>query len=221
MLNSEAGTHEHENLGCPVNDVGGLRGFHPEHLADLAKSGVNAETILELGIHTVPPRWIRKHLGFDNPDIESLLCFPYPGVDGFCRDKVFPSLKGENGHTTRYLQRKGSGVHLYIPPLARAALTDPSVTLYVTEGEKKAAKACQEGFPCIGLGGLWNWVSGGNPIPDLDLVICQERRLMLVPDSDVWQGRDDLLHAVYALGAELEWRGAYVRVLRIPEEVIE
>jgi len=207
-----------EKPGCSVNDFSKLRGFHSEHLADLAKSGLSTETILELGIHTVPPRWIRKHLGFDNPGVESLLCFPYPGVDGFCRDKVFPPLKGENGHTTRYLQRKGSGVHLYIPPRARAALTDPSVTLHVTEGEKKAAKACQERFPCIGLGGLWNWLSDGNPISDLDLVTWQERRVVLVPDNDVWQERDDLLHAVCALGAELERRGAYVRILRIPEE---
>jgi len=28
-------------------------------------------------------------------------------------------------------------VHLYVPPLARAVLTDPSVTLFLIEGEKK------------------------------------------------------------------------------------
>jgi len=128
---------ERENPDRPVSDLSGLRGFHPGHLADLAKSGLSAATIRELGIHTVPPRWIRKHLGFDNPGVESLLCFPYPGVDGFCRDKVFPPLKGENGHAARYLQCEGSGVHLYVPPLARAVLTDPSVTLFLIEGEKK------------------------------------------------------------------------------------
>lgn len=53
------------------------------------------------------------------------------------------------------------------------------------------------------------------PIADLDLIVWRERRVMLVSDSDVW-GRDELLQAVYGLGAELEPRGAYVRVLRIP-----
>lgn len=193
--------------------------LHPDHLADLEKSGLSAATIHELNIHTVPPRWIGKHLGFDNPLIESVLCFPYPGLDGFCRDKVFPAIKGKDDHTVRYLQRKDSGVHLYIPPLARATLTDPSSPLFLTEGEKKAAKACQEGFPCIGLGGLWNWVQEGKPIEELNLVVWQERRVVLIPDSDVWRDQDDLLHAVYALGMELEKRGAFVRSLRLPEEV--
>jgi len=70
------------------------------------------------------------------------------------------------------------------------------------------------------LGGLWNWVQGGKPIADLDGIAWTDRPTVLVPDSDVW-GRQDLLHAVYALGAELERRGAHVRVLRIPEEVVE
>src|SRR5262249_14611190 len=165
----------------------------------------------------VPPRWIGKHLGFDNADIESLLCFPYPAVDGFCRDKVFPPLKGENGHTTRYLQRKDSGVRLYIPPLARAALTDPRVTLYCTAGENNAARECQEGLPCIWLWGLWNWQKDGTPVADLDLIVWRERHVVLVPDSDVWS-RDDLLRPVYALGAEVEKRGAYARALPLSEE---
>jgi hypothetical protein len=193
--------------------------LHPDHLADLEKSGLSVTTISELDIHTIPPRWIAKHLGFDNPLIESVLCIPYPGLDGFCRDKVFPPLKDEDGHTKHYLQRKGSGVHLYIPPRARAALTNPGVALYLTEGEKKSAKACQEGFPCVGLGGLWNWLQNGQPIEELNLIVWQERRVVLVPDNDVWQDRDELLHAVYALGAELERRGAFMRVLRIPDEI--
>ena len=104
--------------------------------------------------------------------------------------------------------------------LLRAALTDPSIALYITEGEKKAAKACQEGFPTIGLGGLWCWLENGKPIAEFDCIAWGDRPTVLVPDSDVW-GRQDLLHAVYALGAELERRGAYVRVLRIPQEVGE
>jgi hypothetical protein len=191
--------------------------LHPDHLADLIQSGLSPATITELGIHTIPPRWIRKHLGYDLPQVESLLCFPYPGCDGFCRDKVFPQFKDKEGQPVRYLQRKESGSHFYIPPLAQAALQDPTVALYCTEGEKKAAKACQEQLPCIGLGGLWNWLHDGKPIADFDLVVWKKRSVLLVPDSDAWD-RDDLLHAVYALGAEIERRGAKVKVVRLPEE---
>jgi hypothetical protein len=190
--------------------------FAPEHVMDLQKSGLSVATVKELEICPVVGQEVASHLGFHDPRMTSILCFPYPLHPGFCRDKVFPTnLKGRDGHGIRYLQRSNSGSHLYIPPLAQKALSNPTVPLYVTEGEKKAAKACQENLPCIGLGGLWNWVKDGKPIPDLSLITWQERQVILVPDSDVWCNRPDLLHAVYALGAELKRRGAYVRVLKI------
>jgi len=191
-----------------------LQGLHPDHLADLKKSGLNDEIIISLGIHSIPPREIPRII--NDPRVESLLCFPYPGLNGFCRWKIFPSgLTDKEGHKRRYHQKAGSGVHLYIPPLAQKVLSDPTTPLYFVEGEKKAAKGCQEGYPTIGLGGLWNWVCDGEPIEELDQVKWEGRHVFLVPDSDAWLDRDDLLHAVYALGSELECRGAYVRMLKI------
>ena len=64
----------------------------------------------------------------------------------------------------------------------------------ITEGEKKAAKADQEGFPCIGLVGVWGWQQArtrDNPdaarelIPDLAAVAWQGRTVFLVYDSDL------------------------------------
>jgi hypothetical protein len=109
----------------------------------------------------------------------------------------------------KYAQPVGSGVKLYVPHDVRSILTNPTVPLYIAEGEKKALKACQEGLPCLGIGGLWNWIQDGQPIEDLDLCAWVERRVVLVPDSDVWV-RQDLLRPVYALGKELENRGAGV-----------
>src|SRR5207253_6981439 len=37
----------------------------------------------------------------------------------------------------------------YLPPETRRVLSDPGVPLLITEGEKKAAKADQEGFQCV------------------------------------------------------------------------
>src|SRR5262249_39106792 len=81
------------------------------------------------------------------------------------------------------------------------------VSLRWTEGEKKTLRADQDGLPCIGLGGLWNWSRDRAPIPDLDHLDHVERSEILTPDSDVWT-RPDLLQAVYGLGKELEARGA-------------
>jgi hypothetical protein len=89
------------------------------------------------------------------------------------------------------------------------------VALLITEGEKKALKATQEGMACIAVGGLWNWQAGGRPIADLDRIDWYERQAVIVPDSDVWT-RPDLLQPVFALGKELEGRGAKVAVLKLP-----
>jgi len=32
---------------------------------------------------------------------------------------------------------------------------NPDAPVYITEGEKKAAKAWLEGIPCIGISGIW------------------------------------------------------------------
>ena len=136
--------------------------LHPDHLADLRRSGLSDETIVTLGIYSARPQDIPQLIGWNPSEVTSALVLPYPGEDGFYRVKVFPSFTKRDGHTVKYLQRPGTGVQLYNPPLAAKVLKDPSKPLGWTEGEKKAAKACQEGVPCIGLGGLWNfnWNNG-------------------------------------------------------------
>ena len=190
-------------------------GLHPEHLADLRKSGLRDDTIAQLKISSARPSDIPKLIGFDPPHVTSALVFPYPGEDGFCRLKVFPSYRDKDGHTIKYLQRPKSGLHLYCPPLAEKVLKDPTISLRWTEGEKKSAKACQEGFACVALGGLWNWIADGHPTPKLDTIAHVDREELILPDSDVWS-RPDLLQAVFAFGKELETRGAKVLVVVIP-----
>lgn len=193
----------------------GISTLHPDHLADLTQSGLTDATIRALGLHSARPSDIAKLVGFDPPGVTSALVFPYPGDNGFCRIKIFPPSRDRAGHTVKYLQRPKSGAHLYRPPQAAQILPDPTVPLAWTEGEKKAAKACQEGLPCLGLGGLWNWLTDGQPIAGLDTIAHVEREEMLYPDSDVWS-RPELLKAVYALGKELEARGAIVRIAILP-----
>jgi len=192
-----------------------MASLHPEHLEDLRKSGISDETIRGLGIYSARPDDVARLVGWDPPGIKSALVFPYPGAEGFCRLKVFPPFKDKGGKSVRYLQRPMSGVHLYIPPFAERVLRDPTVPLAWSEGEKKAAKACQEGIPCGGLGGLWNWLEERKPIARLDEIAHVERDEILYPDSDLWS-RPDLQQPVYAFGKELESRGPKVRVAIIP-----
>src|SRR5438552_669388 len=67
----------------------------------------------------------------------------------------------------------------------------------------------------LAVSGLWNWQVGGRAIADLDRIDWYERDAVIVPDSDVWT-RQDLVQPVFALGKELEGRGAKVSVLKLP-----
>ncbi len=199
--------------------------IHREALDDLRKSGLSDATIAAAGLYTPPPGDLPRLLSARLVDtVRHVLVFPYDGPghgglwrrdDEFVRCKLFPPVSDGQGHTIRYYQRSGTPPRLYLPGRARRALADPTVSLLITEGEKKALKANQEELACIAVGGLWNWQAGGRPIADLDRVDWSDRQTVIVPDSDVWV-RQDLVQPVFALGKELEGRGAKVNVLKLP-----
>jgi hypothetical protein len=199
--------------------------LHPEALEDLARSGLDEATISAAGLYTPAPVDLPRLLSARLVDqVRHVLVFPYDEVghgglwrrdDEFVRCKLFPPVSDGQGHTIRYYQRAGTPPRLYLPVPVRPALADPTVPLLITEGEKKALKANQECLACIAVGGLWNWQIGGRPLADLDRIDCYERETLIVPDSDIWT-RPDLLQPVFALGKELEGRGAKVAVLKLP-----
>jgi hypothetical protein len=194
-----------------------------DHLGDLRKSGLTDDTIAAMQVRSLTAVELKAELGYlphrhgCRPDhVESALALAYSGLN-FTRYKLFPPAVGKDGREQRYAQAEGTGVHLYALPSVRAVLTDATVPLYWTEGEKKAAKATQEGFLCIALGGLWNWLRAGtsDAIAELEAIMHARREEIIAPDSDVWM-RLDLKQAVYAFGKELEAHGASVSVVIIP-----
>jgi len=115
---------------------------------------------------------------------------------------------------------------LYLPPLLKDKLTwkqvakDPSIKLYITEGEFKAAKGTLEGFKTIGFGGVWNYGSKKRQqiiIPDLEEKFVWKneqfaREVGIVYDSDAFR-RDDLVASLYGIAEQLGKLGA--RVFRV------
>ena len=199
--------------------------FHPDHLGDLHKSGLSNETILEAGIKSVCPRDIDKIFGYPT---FAKSAYEIPYGNGYSRfkmfydeaDKINPKTGGER---PKYLAKKDSGNHLYIPAKVKPLLKDLSIPLYITEGEKKSLKACQEGLYCIAIAGLWNWKSKDRDelIPDFDMINFKGRTVCLVPDNDFQKpdskGRPrNLRQAVYELAYHLIDRGAKVSWVELP-----
>ncbi|MFA5393619.1 MAG: DUF3854 domain-containing protein [Candidatus Ratteibacteria bacterium] len=196
--------------------------FHPEHLADLKKSGLTDNTIEQAGIKTVLPAKINKKLGFDISALTSMYEIPYD--DKFSRFKPFYDNENGKKKQPKYLQRKDTGNRLYIPTLVKSVLQDISYPIYIAEGEKKALKANQEGLYCIGLPGLWNWSDGNKKlISDFNLLALDGRTIYIVPDND-WEQPDkhgykkNLKQAVNELSGKLKERGARVSVLLLPSD---
>ena len=178
--------------------------LHPAHLLDLRESGLSDETIQAGGVYSLAPRFVDHFFRRGTPrEIESALCFPYQG-GRFARIKLFPPLG-----KWRYAQPPGTSARLYMP------LPINEGPLYVCEGEKKTLAAYQHGLNAVGIGGVWNWISKGEPIDDLSLIEWEDRETVIVPDSDVFE-RPDLLRAIYALGRELRNQGATVQIAQIP-----
>ena len=185
--------------------------FHPDHRADLQKSGLTPEIVKAAGIHSLCPADIPKNLR----GLKSAYKIPYPGKYEFARLKLFPPLKD-----MKYYQPANSGIHLYIPP----EFNQESETIYITEGEKKTLKAQQEGLDCIGIGGIWNFAPRKNDKPqlidDFNFIEWNNKKVVLVPDSD-FATNIKIRHAVYRLGRLLEEKGAEVLVIDLSSAVKE
>lgn len=204
--------------------------LHPDHLTDLRKSGLSDETILEAGIKSATPGDIDKIFGYPTY-AKSAYEIPYPETD-YSRYRMFyddaNKINSLGEERPKYRAKKDSGNCLYIPVKARPILNDLSIPLYITEGEKKALKACQEGLCCIAISGLWNWKVKDRDelISDFDLITLDGRTVYIVPDSrfrepDRHGKQKNLWQAVYELAYRLIDKGAKVFWVELPKGDVE
>lgn len=191
------------------------------HLEDLRKSGLLDETILESGIRSLRYIDIDKTIGYPT-HARSAYEVPYPGTD-YSRYRMFYDEANKfdpkiGDSRPKYLCKKDSKNRLYIPPKVRSILEDLSVPLYITEGEKKALKACQEGISCIAIAGLWNWSDGNKElISDFDQIALEGRTIYIVPDShfqepnrhgklkNLKQAVHEMVYRLIDCGAKVYW----------------
>jgi len=195
-----------------------------EHRDDLRRSGLIDETIRLHRIQSVPKPLVRRLLGWLPQGLESTLLIPYPDpAGGFMlqiRVKVFPALKGPDGHTIKYLQPKGSGARLFFPLMTLQEARQSDRPLFLVEGEKKALAVAQLGLPAVGFCGIEGWHVAGSRdlLPDFDWIRLRGRFVELLPDGD-WQTNPNVERGAFGLAEALEARGATVRLIVLPTEL--
>lgn len=120
----------------------------------------------------------------------------------------------------RYVQEPNTAPVAYYPANQdwKHIINDVDLPLILTEGELKAAKACKEGFPTIGIGGVYNWRSyklGLTWLPSLDLVKWSKRNVYICFDSD-YKTNPMVCAALRDLADALHERGSFVHLVSLP-----
>lgn len=222
------------------------KGFLSEaHIADLKKSGISDSTIESAradGWLWTATASETASLGYGTADypVGEALAFEYVGVQPPLT-RIKPTILYQppwKEKPQKYLSPSSkvypAGSRLYIPAnLDRSILENTAVPLFITEGEKKAIKMTQDGYPCVALAGVSNWVRkprdefgdplkdelGCNlpsePIQDLGLINWEARRTYIIFDSDA-SFNEAVRNEEGKLADELGNRFADVFVVRLP-----
>jgi len=193
------------------------------HRDELHRSGLNDDTIAAAQIHSETNYdTLAATLGWKKfpRGMAPAIVFPVPSEDGSPGGyaMVKPDRPREvGGKVHKYEQPKGRPARPYVPPRTRAVLSDPSVELLLTEGQKKALCSDQNGFPTVGLPGVWNWKPGAEEtlLPELERIAWKGRKVRIVFDSDA-ADKKPVRDAESRFAAHLKARGADVRVVRLP-----
>lgn len=189
-----------------------------DHLASLKEeSSIGKDAIEDRGYRTVTDSAELSALGFNDAQAACVpaLLIPIHGVDGdIVGYQIRPDSPRLNDHDkpVKYETIAGWSMRLDIPPGVRKFVEDPSETLWITEGLKKADSGATRGMAIIGLIGVWNWkganASGGSvELADWDRIPIKGRKICIVYDSDVMR-KPQVRQALRRLAAMLRRRGA-------------
>lgn len=133
---------------------------------------------------------------------------------GKLRDGTYPN------RVIKYEIPKGVGTRIDCPPTCQPMLANPTVPLWITEGQKKADALASIGKCAIAVLGVWNWKTkndfGGNTVSaDFDYIALNDRDVRIVFDSDVMT-KSGVRQALDRLTVHLQRKGAHVGSVYLP-----
>lgn len=195
-------------------------------LEDLERSAIPSTQVKKLGFQVLTPEEAKELTNLTAPAYK----IPYFDADGketeFYRIRFLETHQeggafGAKKELPRYMQPGSTLPRLYLSPTEkwRKIAKDISADIVITEGEKKAVKACLEGIVCIGLGGVWSWQAKKRMMPklkDFDEFEWKGRNVILCFDSDMYSN-DKVMYALNAFSKMLTDLGAVVLVRFLPD----
>jgi len=206
------------------------------HLKMLTKeSGISDQMIQERGYRTIMSEGDLVQFGFSPAQrrVPGLL-IPLHTTDGKIGLHVYRpdnprtyedrSRRDKDGlrpvKVLKYEIPKGTGVRVDCPPACLKTLQNPTIPLFITEGQKKADSLASQGACVIDLLGVWNFKSrnefGGSTIlADFDFIAWENRVVRIVFDSDVMY-KPSVRLALERLTEILHRKGATVSAIYLP-----
>lgn len=197
------------------------------YLLKLQSSGLNTREADKLKFQLLTPEQTKK-LGHKQLGAFRIPYFDLKGKPTkFYRIRYLETTKTGFARATdvkeqRYEQPKDTVNEVYMPPFWKPSwqsfADNPKSPLYITEGELKAACATLLGFPTIGLGGVWMFMStkAEQPIlPIFSKLGLAGRKVYIVFDSDAALN-PNVAAAEHMLCVQLLKLGAEPYIIRLP-----
>lgn len=184
-------------------------------IADLERSGIGEEHLKELQFAPRDNNATKKALKLGWRCDATTYEIPYFSPDGkrtqFNRYRLLDgswNSADSKAKSFKYNQKFGTLPHLYFPPIVEWPIEDERIKLdylCITEGEKKAIKACLVGIPCVALGGVYSFGAKKkqiNLLDEFDLFDLTDTQIEICFDSDV-HSNADVRAALNKLASEL------------------
>jgi hypothetical protein len=187
------------------------------------ESGISDEVIAARGYHTITDHKELTALGFSSKQLRVPgLSLPLHTTDGsqpFCVYRP-DSPRELSSKIIKYEIPKGHGIRLDCPSVCRAMLANPSVPLWITEGQKKADSLASHGACAVALLGVWNFkgknaFGGVTFLADFDHIALNSREVRIVFDNDMMR-KSEVRKACERLTEHLQRKGAHVSTVYLP-----
>lgn len=197
------------------------------HFDHLLSSSISVEVIKQRGYKSINDKAELGKLGFTGYQqrVPGIL-IPQYAPDG---TPIGPQYRpdnprvGKRNRPIKYESPAGGSARIDMPLCCKDSINNPDISLFVTEGAKKADALATRGVCAINLNGVWGF-KGKNDfnapmlLADFDLIAWKGRIVQICYDSDIVTFRQ-VRQALERLGAHVQRKGAKPFVIQLPSGV--